>query len=300
MPSVTKRPVKVLLVEHDPDGRGGLRTSLEDVQGARLDVEDVGELRAGLEHLAREGVDVVLLDLFLPDSQGVTTFERAHAFAPHVPIIVLTARDDEGLGVATVRGGAQDYLVRGEVEASEIVRSIRYAMERHRLLSDLRSLSLLDELTGLYNRRGFRQLGEQYLKLAHRSGRGGALLFVDVDRFRTINETLGHHVGDRALVGLADVFRSTVRSSDLMARLGADEFAVLALESGSETFDGLVDRIRASLDEFNGRSHEDYHLSVTIGSARFEPPDPPALEALLEEAVEAMRDARKDRTEERA
>lgn len=292
MSSVTKRPVKILLVEHDPDGQGDLCTSLQDVRGMRFDVEQVGELSDGLERLSHEGVDVVLLDLFLPDSQGVTTFERAHAFAPHVPILVITGRDDEELGIATVQGGAQDYLCRDAVDTSEIVRSIRYAMERHRLLSALRSLSLIDELTGLYNQRGFTQLGEQYLKLARRSGRGGALLYVDVDRFRTINEALGHHVGDRALMRLADIFRSTVRSSDLMARLVGDEFAVLAMESGAETSDGLMKRIRASLDEFNTGSHEPYRLSVSVGVAPFAPDDPPALEDLLEVAATDMRESR--------
>ncbi|HSR41006.1 MAG TPA: diguanylate cyclase, partial [Longimicrobiales bacterium] len=231
MSSAIQRPVKVLLVEHDPDGQGEMRASLEGARGMRLDVEQVGELGEGLERLSHGGVDVVLLDLFLPDGDGVATFERAHAFAPHVPIVVLTGRDDPGLAFSTVQGGAQDYLVRGAVETSEIVRSIRYALERHRLLSALRSLSLLDELTGLYNQDGFTKLGEQYLELARRSERGGALLYVDVDRFGTINEGLGHHVGDRALRKLADLLRSTVRSSDLIARLGADEFAVLALES---------------------------------------------------------------------
>lgn len=292
MSSVTQRRVKVLLVEHDPDGTGGLRGSLDGAHGVGFDVEQVGELSVGLERLTQEGVDVMLLDLFLPDSQGMTTFERAHAFAPHVPIVVMTREASEELGATAVQGGAQDYLVRDEVEPSEVIRSLRYAIERHRLLSDLRSLSLIDELTGLYNRQGFTQLGEQYLKLARRSGRGGALLHVDVDRFRTINEALGHHVGDRALLEVARVFHSAVRSSDLTARLTADRFAVLALESTAETSDVLVERIRASFESLEDRAERPYHLSVSVGVARFEPGDTPGVEELMDAAAADLRATR--------
>jgi diguanylate cyclase (GGDEF)-like protein len=297
MSSVTQRPVKVLLVEDDPEGSGGLRAYLDDSRGVHLDVEPVGELRDGLERLSHGGVDVILLDLALPDSAGMSTFERAHAFAPHVPIIVVTDLDDEELAVATVQGGAQDYLVRGTVEPSEVVRSIRYAIERHRLLSALRSLSLIDELTALYNRRGFLQLGEQYLKLARRSGRGGALLFLDIDRFRTINDGLGHHIGDRALLKMADILRSTVRTSDLMARLVGDEFAVLALESSTESSDGLVGRIQRTLAEFNQRGQHPYRLAASVGLARFPADGQPTVEELLEDSASAMLQTRRERPE---
>lgn len=297
MSQVIQRPVKVLLVEHDPERPGGLHASLDDAQGVRLDVEQVGELAEGLERLSRGGIDVVLLDLSLPDSQGMVTFERTHAFAPQVPIIVVTDHDDENLALATVQGGAQDYVVRGQTEPSEVIRSLRYAIERHRLLSALRSLALLDELTGLYNRRGFLQLGEQYLKLAFRSQRGGALLYLDVDRFRTINESLGHHVGDRALLRMADILRSTVRSSDVMARLGGDEFTVLALESTDETCDGLVDRIQEALAAFNDLGREPYRLATSIGLARFGPETQPAIEDLLQDAASDMQETRRHRME---
>ncbi len=88
------------------------------------------------------GIDAVLLDLQLPDSEGIVTFERTYAFAPDVPIVVLTEMDDEEVAIATVQGGAQDYLVKGEVSPAIVVKSIRSAVERRRFLSALRSLSL--------------------------------------------------------------------------------------------------------------------------------------------------------------
>jgi diguanylate cyclase (GGDEF)-like protein len=294
MSSVTRRPIKVLLVQHDPDDQSnGIRDALDGGSEIRLDVEQVDELSAGLERLSHGGVDVVLLDLALPDSRGMTTFERTQAFAPHVPIIVVTDQDDTELALATVQGGAQDYLVRGEVKRSEIVRSVRYAIERHRLLSALRGLSLLDELTGLYNRTGFLRLGEHFLRLARRSGHGGALLFLDIDRFRTINDAFGHHVGDRALLKVTEVLQSTVRISDLIARLGGDEFAILALESTAEPIEGLSGRILAAIREFNEGGKEPYSLAATIGLTRFESDASRSVEELLEDGASEMLEARR-------
>lgn len=284
-----QRPIKVLLVESDRERLDVLRGQLGDVRAGRdIELEWAGELSQALARLARGGVDAVLLDLELPDSSGPVTFERMFAFAPDVPIIVLTELSDEDLGVTTVQGGAQDYLVKDEVAPGLLARSLRHAIERHQLLSALRSLSLIDDLTGLYNRRGFADLGDQYLKLARRTARGVAMVFVDLDRFKTINDSLGHHVGDRALQKTADILKATFRRSDIVARLGGDEFAVLALEASGESAEALVDRLRERFREFNETSREPYRLSVSIGMYRHEGDVVTRLEDLLAEADRAM------------
>lgn len=284
-----QRPIKVLLVESDREYLEVLRERLGDVRsGAGIDMEWAGELSQALARLTQGGIDAILLDLELPDSQGMVTFDRTYAFAPDVPIIVLTNLDDESLGTGTVQGGAQDYLVKDEVSPTVLARSLRHAIERHRLLSALRSLSLIDDLTGLYNRRGFADLGEQYLKLARRTTRGVTMVFLDLDRFKTINDSLGHHVGDRALIKVADILRATFRRSDIVARLGGDEFAVLALEASGESAELLIDRLRERFREFNRASREPYQLSVSIGMARHDGDMRMRLEDLLAEADNAM------------
>jgi diguanylate cyclase (GGDEF)-like protein len=190
--------------------------------------------------------------------------------------------------MGTVQGGAQDYLLKNEVSATELARAVRHAIERHRLLSALRSLSLIDDLTGLYNRRGFADLGEQHLKLARRTARGVTIVFLDLDRFKTINDSLGHHVGDRALIKVADILRATFRRSDIVSRLGGDEFAVLALEASGESAELLIDRLRERFQEFNRTSREPYQLSVSIGMARQEGDMRMRLEDLLATADNAM------------
>lgn len=282
------RPIRVLLAESDDTFLEELRRGLGEVRGPAIELEGAGELSAALARLSRGGVDAVLLDLDLPDSKGMVTFERTFAFAPDVPIIVLADEADEDLAVSTVQGGAQDYLVKGELQPLVLARAIRHAIERHRLLSALRSLSLIDDLTGLYNRRGFADLGDQYLKLARRTGRGVTLVYLDLDRFKTINDSLGHHVGDRALLKVAEILRATFRRSDIIARVGGDEFVVLALEASGESAEFLVERLRARFQETNQMSREPYQLSVSIGMARHDGDTRLRLEDLLAQADSAM------------
>ncbi len=280
--------MKVLLVEPEPEGLSEFKETLETLGKKEIEMEWAGELSSALERLSLGGVDLLLLDLNLPDSEGIATFERAYAFAPGVPIVVLTELDDEEVALATVQGGAQDYLVKGEVSQDLVFRSLRYAVERHRLTSALRSLSLIDDLTGLYNRRGFADLGEQHLKLARRSGRAVLLVYLDVDRLKTINDTLGHHVGDRALIRVADLLRDTFRQSDIIARMGGDEFAVLALEASEENEVELLQRLRERTITINQRTREPYRLSISIGTARFDGEGRTRLDDLLTQADEAM------------
>src|SRR5579864_5418605 len=129
--------IRVLLVEDNPGDARLLVELLRETEAGRLKLEQVDRLNTALERLSRERFDLVLLDLSLPDEQGLNTLVRAHACAPKVPIVVLTGLDDEGLAVKAVRAGAQDYLVKGRVDGDLLVRSIRYATERGRAMEAL-------------------------------------------------------------------------------------------------------------------------------------------------------------------
>jgi PAS domain S-box-containing protein len=133
-----KECVKILLIEDDPDYPQLIQVMLTRGRGATLDLECADTLRAGLERLAAGGIDVVLLDLSLPDSRGFDTFARMYAQAPDVPIMVLSGLDDESLAIEAVHQGAQDYLVKDWVNSNLLARSIRYAIERHQMLGELK------------------------------------------------------------------------------------------------------------------------------------------------------------------
>ncbi|MBI3330001.1 MAG: response regulator, partial [Nitrospinae bacterium] len=130
-------PITVLLIEDNPGDARLLREMVVGVRGAQFELEWADRLSAGLEGLARGGIDVVLLDLSLPDSQGVDTIVRVQAQAPGVPIVVLTSLDDESLTLKALQEGAQDYLVKGSMDSKSLLRSLRYAIERHRMLAQL-------------------------------------------------------------------------------------------------------------------------------------------------------------------
>jgi DNA-binding response OmpR family regulator len=130
------KPISVLLIEDNPDDAVLIEISLSQAR-VPCEVKQVDRLSKGLELLKDGGIDVVLLDLGLPDGQGISTFEKAHEQAPDVPIIVLTGHDDDELAIEAVQKGAQDYLVKGRVDDSLLGRSIRYAIERQKLLTQV-------------------------------------------------------------------------------------------------------------------------------------------------------------------
>jgi len=161
-------------------------------------------------------------------------------------------------------------------------------LERRRMIERLENLSLTDDLTGLYNRRGFHLIAREYLALAARKKTRSFLVYVDLDHLKKINDQFGHHVGDQALVRLADVLRSTFRTSDVKSRMGGDEFAVFPIESTPAGMEAVLARFRKNLRAANRLPGVSFKLSVSIGMAAFDPASPVALEDLLVRADERM------------
>ncbi len=146
----------------------------------------------------------------------------------------------------------------------------------------------MDELTGLYNRRGFILLAEQELKLAHRKDRAMLLFFGDVDNLKSINDSLGHAQGDIALKDVADVLKASFREADILARIGGDEFVVLALDASQECADVLTERMQAALEARNQQRKVPYNLNLSIGVARYEPDSHCTVDELLVKADSLM------------
>lgn len=280
-----KGRIRVLLVEDNP---GDARLIREALSEANFDLTWVDSLAKALECLAGNETDAILLDLSLPDSAGLETVSKVLASAPETPIVVLTGYNDESLAVAAVHAGAQDYLVKGEVESNLLARSLRYAIERQHLALMLRSMSLVDELTGLSNRRGFLTLAGQNLKTAGRLRKKMLLLFADLDGMKWINDNLGHHEGDLALQETAFLLKETFRKSDIVARLGGDEFVVAALEASEKGSDAIICRLEQNLADRNAMENRSYQLAISIGAAIFDPEFPCSIEELLERADALM------------
>ena len=129
---------RILLVEDNPGDARLIREMLAEAEGASFEIDWAPQLAAGLEKLSRGEIDLVLLDLGLPDSRGLDTFVKAYAQAPQIPFVVLTGLDDQTLALSAVRKGAQDYLVKGQTDGEVLLRAIRYATERKRIEEELR------------------------------------------------------------------------------------------------------------------------------------------------------------------
>jgi diguanylate cyclase len=179
------------------------------------------------DHLAAQRVSCVLLDASGSELEPMSALARLTAARSDVPIVVLGADGSSTLALAAVQAGAQDYLVRDEVDAGSLERSIRYAIDRKRTEVQLAHLAVHDHLTGLPNRSVFDERLEHALQ-RRRDGHGGvAVLFIDLDGFKRLNDSFGHGAGDEVLREAGVRIRSAVRPHDTVARLGGDEFTVL-------------------------------------------------------------------------
>jgi diguanylate cyclase (GGDEF)-like protein len=291
MMSVPVPALKVLVVEDDAAYADLLAHLLAEACGASCHVRCVVRLAKAVAELASAPADLVLLDLNLPDSRGVETVLALRNEAPDVPVVVVTSLPDESAAVIALQAGAQDYLIKDEIDSRLLRRAVRYALERHRLQRQLLSLSLSDELTGLYNRRGFFTLAERHLKLSRRRNVGVLLVLADVDELKQINDRFGHPEGDRALLAVARILSATFRDVDIVGRLGGDEFAVLVVEADEDVGATLTSRLEKRLAAHNAATDLAYSLSLSLGMVRQKlgaQRKPPTVEDLIARADERM------------
>jgi diguanylate cyclase (GGDEF)-like protein len=187
-------------------------------------------------------------------------------------------------GSERLQEGAQDYLLKHETDERSLVRSLRYAMERQRLLAALSSLSLTDDLTRLHNRRGFFTLAERQWTLAERQRTGLSLVFADLDGLKEINDRYGHQEGDRALMTTARLLLEVCREADIAARLGGDEFGLMLVGADERTGPEVVERLEQSVRQLHRRRQQPYVLSFSVGLAHHAGGSGGSLDLLVAEA----------------
>ena len=241
-----------------------------------------------LEALKTEEFDVILLDLNLPDSRELDTVARVIEVAPAVPIIVLTATNSDEVGLRAVQLGAQDFLLKGDFNYLTLDRAIIYAIERHRLQRTIRQLAVLDELTGLYNRRGFNTLNPDVIQQVKRSELRGYLCYFDLDRFKQINDELGHAKGDEALVEFSGTLRTIFRKDTLLVRLGGDEFVAMGVEQHPGQIEEALRALEIVLSVRNTKGTSGFNLEASAGVTYFDKHGPHLIEELTTAADAAL------------
>ena len=278
--------LRVLLIG-DEEEANWLRRLL-DLQGpSPFRIEPIPDFERAVELLSTNGADVVLVHLKPGRTRIPESLRRAHGPLARAPLVILSDCEDESLALDWLQSGAQDFLAKGRLTRAGVVRSLRYAIERDRLRKSLQTLSLLDDLTGLHNRRGFRVLAEQHLRLIRRKG-AALLVYLDVDNLKSVNDTYGHMEGNRALVETAMILRACFRQADIIARMGGDEFCVLMTDAHLHTALQVRKRLENRIERTNAIPGRRYQLSLSVGITDVPVTGQPVLEELLSLADNLM------------
>jgi diguanylate cyclase (GGDEF)-like protein len=291
----------VLLIEDSPGDVLLLRQMLNEQISFDTEVVHLTCMREAEAYLAAGAVDIIVLDLGLPDAQGLEAIRRAHAAAPGTPLVVLTGLDDESVAVQALQQGAQDYLIKGQIETRGLRRALCYAIERKKMEGTALAMALLmahsaehDFLTGLPNRMLLNDRISQAIALAMRHKKSVAVLFLDLDGFKHINDSLGHPTGDKLLQSIAACLVKCIRGSDSVSRQGGDEFVVLLLEiDRAEDAAITARRMLEAVAKSHFVDQHDLHVTASIGISIY-PTDGLDADTLIKNADTAMYQAKEN------
>lgn len=265
-------PLRLLLVEDSNLDARALMELLKELDPPPQ-LTHALTLEKALAHLAEQTFDCVLLDMRLPDGEGVESVDRIHSLCREVTIVVLTGNDDEHAALAALHRGAQEYIIKGKHDGEALLQKLRHAIERDRLVITLKRQrqedyhrASHDALTGLPNRLLFEDRLRAVLAQGLRRDNRPVVCFVDLDRFKAVNDVYGHATGDTLLQEVARVLQDSVRTSDTVARLGGDEFAILLNYAGDAALvaERMVQRI-AAIESIGG---EPIQIGASIGLAQ--------------------------------
>jgi diguanylate cyclase (GGDEF)-like protein len=297
---VSTKLIQAILLVEDNLGDARLLREMFDGQGAHFgELTHVDCMNAAEKHLAEHTVDIILLDLGLPDAQGLGAIRRTRAVAPNVPLVVLTGLDDESMAVQALQHGAQDYLIKGQIETRALLRALRYAIERKAMESAALAMARQmahaaehDALTGLPNRMLLNDRVSQAIIAAPHHMKKVAVLFLDLDGFKHINDSLGHPIGDKLLQSIANRLVECARDSDTVSRQGGDEFVVLLSEvEQAEDAAIAARRMLQTVAECYSIDRHDLHVTASVGVSVY-PDDGLDAETLIKNADTAMYQAK--------
>jgi diguanylate cyclase (GGDEF)-like protein len=271
----------ILIVDDNPDN---LRLLAKILESQGYIVRKALNGRMALQGVHRDPPTLILLDINMPEMNGYEVCQKLKASeaSAQIPVIFISALERVENKVQAFELGGVDYITKPFQEQEVLMRiknQLLIQQQRQQLLeqnqrleheiqerlraeAEVRQLSVTDELTGLYNRRGFFLLAEQ-LKIARRTQTSYFILFADLDGLKNINDTFGHEMGDRVIVDTGQILKETFREADIVARLGGDEFAVF-IHTFSGNFSNFYMRLQENIERFNQQSERAY-ISISLG-----------------------------------
>lgn len=279
--SLTVEPscYKILVVDDEEQIRKLIQTLLS---GKGYQCATANDGLEALEKIKENKFDAVITDILMPEMDGIALTKELSNCYQNLPIMVITGHTKDYSPKDAILAGAREFISK-PFSSTEFLVRFEKMLSDHKEQEALLALSLIDELTGLYNRRRFFILAEQYMKLSIRSNMKLLLFFIDIDDLKWINDNYGHQAGDLALIGFANILKKTFRESDIIARIGGDEFVVLS-ESPEENSEAVTARLHEKIKDYNEKSSLRYQLSVSVGVSKFHPQCPISIDELLSQA----------------
>jgi diguanylate cyclase (GGDEF)-like protein len=258
--------IKLLLVEDDHKEALRINNMLKEGLQNQYTLEQRLSVSEALDLVQQETFQAIILDLHLPEGQSFESIPQFIQYCPEAPILILSGVEDDAQAILAVKSGAQDYLIKGQTSSSTLCRAIRYAIERHRATQRITQLAHYDHLTGLANRGLFYERLNCAVARCNRNDMAMALMFLDLDHFKAINDTLGHDCGDSLLKTVATRIKKCIREIDTGVRLGGDEFAVLLEQIVSvEDVSAVAERILQLLAQPIIVNHHQFQITGSLG-----------------------------------
>ena len=280
--------IKLLLVEDDHKEALMINNMLKEGLQNQYTLEQRLSVSEALDLAQRQSFQAIILDLHLPEGKTFESIPQFIQYCPEAPILILSSVEDEAQAILAVKSGAQDYLIKGQTSSSTLCRAIRYAMERHRATQRITQLAHYDHLTGLANRGLFYERLNYAVARCNRNDMALALMFLDLDHFKAINDTLGHECGDSLLKTVATRIKKCIREIDTGVRLGGDEFAVLLEQIESvEDVAAVAQRVLQLLAQPIIVNHHQLQITGSLGITIY-PWDSANPQELLSHADAAM------------
>ena len=234
---------KILMIDDDRLQFRLTQTDFTKFQGELYELEWASTYEDGLAKILGGGYEACLLDYQLGSKDGLQLIREAIAAGCRTPIVFLTADSSPQVDIEAMNAGALDYLVKGEITPRSLERSLRYALKLGETLEALRQLATRDQLTGLLNRREFDRIMAEEAERSRRFGHPLALVMVDIDHFKAVNDTHGHLAGDAVLREVAKTLTAQLRTVDRVARIGGEEFALVLVQTGRSAATEVAQRV---------------------------------------------------------